>query len=104
SRYIAIVDRQLQPLPEQCLSKRDKRSFPEVVGPRLEAEAQDPHAPLSRLQHHLDPPFNLLPIALHHSGEHGRLHVNLPRLMDQGPQVLRETRATEGKDRLQEMS
>ena len=49
SRYIGIVDRQLQALPEQCLSKRDQRSFPEVVGPRLEAEAQDPHPPLSCL-------------------------------------------------------
>ena len=43
-RNLRVVDHQLEPAAEQSFGERDHRTLAQVVGPRLECEAEKAHA------------------------------------------------------------
>ncbi|HXV75023.1 MAG TPA: hypothetical protein VD788_01800 [Candidatus Polarisedimenticolaceae bacterium] len=96
-----IVDLQVESLADEPLGHRDQRAFPQIVGAALEAETDhaDRSAPAS--QHHLDRVLDVKVVALLDRRQHRRVDVAPPGRVEQRPQVLRQTRATEREPRLE---
>ena len=91
----------LEATPEELLDERDHRRLAEVVGPRLEGEAEDADALASRGGHEVEGARDLQLVAGERPAEHGGLDVERPCTVGQAAQVLREAGAAEGEARLE---
>ena len=100
-RHVTIVNRHLMALADQHLHQCHDRALAQVVGPRLEAEAQHRNLPLAGP---LDQPVRLvdvLGVAQEDRPENWPARDQFPRLVEQRTQVLGQTGSAEGKPGLQ---
>src|SRR5438876_1681186 len=87
-RDARVEDSHVASLADECLDQRDHRTLPEVVGPRLEGQADDSHPALSSLEHPVYPSTNLRLVGWQDRGEHLRRHISRASGIEQRPKVL----------------
>src|SRR6266567_560460 len=86
-RDARVEDSHLASLADECLDQRDHRTLPEVVGPRLEGQADDSHTALPGLEHPVYPSTNLRLVGGKDRGEHLRRHISRASGIEQRPKV-----------------
>src|SRR5207302_10435913 len=96
-RDVSIEDAHGTALPDQRLDHGDRGALAQVVGSLFEGEPHDADAALARLEYSLDPPANLGFVRGQDRREQRAGDVGIPGGVEQRAEVLRQTRAAEGK-------
>src|SRR5579872_2599938 len=99
--HVAIVDAQIVAFANQALNHLDHRALAKIVCARLEAESEDPDALGAKFHHQLDAARNLYLVAGKNRVHDRKLEIVYLGLIGDGAQILRKTRTSECKSRLQ---
>ena len=94
---LRVIDEEAQSLADQMLGDEHQRTLANVVGARLEREADQADAALARSEHLGDRAVEMDAVRLQHAAEHRQLHVSRPGEMQRRAQILRQAGAAERK-------
>ena len=99
--FRTTIEKNFETLAHQTLDHLHLRTLAQIVGAGLEAQAELSNSPLSRAQDHLDGAVHVLGITRHERFQQGKFQIQFLGLVGNGPQILGQAGATEGKARRQ---